>query len=127
MREDALLKRLVVVNLLTSGGHFLHNAIFLNSYPGPLWIPGPGVVVAVWLVVATALVLGYRAHTKGRSIRAAIGISVFGVSCLAVFGHYLYGSPAHFDVPTNALILLEGGAGVTLLVYYFGFGRRPRR
>jgi flagellar basal body rod protein FlgG len=53
MREDALLKRLVVVNLLTSGGHFLHNAIFLNSYPGPLWIPGR-VVAQLRIAQATA-------------------------------------------------------------------------
>ena len=118
-----MLKTLVIVNLCASGAHFLHNAVFLDSYPGPLWIPGAWFVVVVWLLVAGALVRGYLWHTQGRSKRATLAIGAYCASCILVFGHYLYGSPRDFDLLTNVLIVSEGAAGTALLLYFLGWVR----
>jgi len=118
-----MLRRLVAANLITSGAHFLHNAVFLDAYPGPPWITGPWFVVVAWCVVASVLVQGYRWHRDGRGGRALAAILAFSASCFFVFGHYLYGPPADFDLITNALIFAEGIGGAALLVYYLGWGR----
>lgn len=122
-----MLNRLVLVNLATSGAHFAHNAVFLDSYPGPPWIAGPTVVVAAWLGLAATLLLGVRWHRLGRVWPARIAIGIFGASCLLVFGHYAYGSPSDLDLLTNLLIVLEGSAGFVLIVYFAALELRPRK
>jgi hypothetical protein len=117
-RETPVLEALVAASLLASGAHFAHNAIFLSSYPGPTWIPGPGFVVAAWLVVAFVLVRGYSWHRSRRPTLALAALSAYTLSCVLVFGHYLYGRPSTFDLLTNALIFLEGISGVALFSYY---------
>jgi len=118
-----VLKRLVIANLLASASHFSHNALFLDTYPGPLWIPGPWFVVAAWLLIAAILVRGYFWHRGGQARKALVAISLYCVSCILVFGHYLYGPPRDFDLVTNILIILEGFAGATLLLYFVGWAR----
>ena len=115
-----------MVNLATSGAHFAHNAVFLDSYPGPPWIAGPAVVVVAWLGLAGTLLLGMRWHRRGRGWPARIMIGIFGASCLLVFGHYAYGPPSDFDLLTNLLIVLEGAAGLLLIVYFAVLELRPR-
>lgn len=122
-----MLKALVAANLLTSGAHFFHNALFLEAYPGPPWIPGPWFVVVAWFLVAAALLRGYFWHRSGDSRKALVAISLYCVSCIFVFGHYLYGPPSDFDLLTNVLIVLEGVGGATLLIYFIGWERRVGR
>ena len=119
-----MMKGLVVATLVASGAHFLHNALFLDTYPGPPWIPGPGFVGLAWLVVAAILLCGYHWHRAGQHGKALAAVSVYGASCLAVFGHYLYGPPSELDLLPNVLIVLEGTSGIALLVYFVGWGRR---
>lgn len=118
-----MLKGLVFANLLASALHFLHNAVFLERYPGPPWIPGAWFVVALWFVLAAVLVRGYRWYRAGDSRRALVAIGLYCLSCILVFGHYLYGSPRELDALTNGLIVAEGVAGVTLLVYFVTVSR----
>jgi hypothetical protein len=83
-------------------------------------------VVVAWILVATSLVLGYRWHLRGKPGPASVGITIYGASCLLVFGHYVYGSPGDFDLLTNLLIVAEGIGGLVLLAYFFGMAsRRP--
>lgn len=119
-----MLKGLVAANLVASGAHFLHNAVLLDSYPGPLWIPGPWFVVIAWCFVAAALVLGYTWHRQGKVKRAFLAVTAYCVSTFLVFGHYLYGSPRDFDVLTNVLIFAEGISGMALFVYFVGWSQR---
>lgn len=112
-----MLRTLVAANLVASGAHFAHNALFLDRYPGPTWIPGPGFVVVAWFVVASALLLGYRWYRRGKRRQALVALTAYCVSCFFVFGHYLYGAPGAFDVLTNALIVTEGVAGIVLFAY----------
>ena len=86
------LEVLVMGNLLASLGHFTHYAVFLDRYPGPPWIPGPGFVIGAWCV-----------------------------------GHYLYGPPSGFDVLTNLLTVLEGVAGLLLLLHFVPLVLRAAR
>lgn len=118
-----MLKVLVIVNLFASGGHFLHNAVFLDSYPGPDWISNPWMVVAAWFLVAAVLILGYRWYRRGDLAKASVAIPAYCVSCFFVFGHYVYGSPLGFDLLSNVLIFGEGLAAAALLVYYIGWAR----
>jgi len=121
-----VLKSLVIVNVCASGAHFLHNAVFLASYPGPHWISNAWMVIASWFVVVGVLVVGYLWHRKGHLRRATVAFSFYCLSCFLVFGHYLYGAPSHFDALTNVLIFGEGLAGAALLIYFLGWAsRRP--
>ena len=126
-----MLKALVIASLVTSGAHFLHNAVFLESYPGPPWIPGAWFVVAAWFIVAAILVQGYLWHRNGHPRKALVAVSLYCASCVSVFGHYLFGPPHELDLLTNLLIVLEGVGGSVLLVYFVGWARRdmdaPRR
>ena len=112
-----------MANLFASAAHFMHNAVFLETYPGPSWIPGPWVVVTAWFVVAAVLVRGYSWHRQGEPKRALVAVVAYCISCIFVFGHYLYGPPSDFEVLTNLLILMEGIAGFVLLLYFVGWGR----
>jgi len=118
-----VLKALVIANLVASGAHFLHNAVFLETYPGPPWIPGAWFVVLAWLVAAAALLRGYSWHRAGDPGKALVAISLYCASCISVFGHYLYGPPRDFDLLTNVLIVLEGVGGSVLFVYFVGWAR----
>ena len=112
------LRGLVIASLVASAAHFFHNALFLETYPGPPWIPGAWFVIAAWLLIAMILVRGYFWHRAGHSRRALVAVSLYCGSCISVFGHYLYGSPRDFDLLANLLIILEGLSGGTLLVYF---------
>jgi len=113
-----------VASLTASAAHFLHNAVFLAEYPGPPWIPGPWFVIVAWLCVATVLLAGYAWHRRGRAGRAVVAVTLYCLSCLLVFGHYVYAPPADFDLLSNALIFSEGTSGMVLWVYFIGWGRR---
>ena len=117
------LKPLVVANLLASGAHFAHNAVFLDAYPGPLWIPGPWFIVGVWCVIAGLLVRGYMWHREGKARRALAAVWTYCASCFLVFGHYLYGPPRAHGLGANVFIVLEGVAALVLLVYYVQWAR----
>ncbi len=113
-----MLELLVVANLLASGAHFAHNAVFLDTYPGPPWIPGPWLVVGVWCVIAALLVRGYAWHLEGKRTRALAAVSTYCTSCFLVFGHYLYGPPRAHAMGANVFIVLEGAAAIVLFAYY---------
>jgi hypothetical protein len=116
---------LVVLNLLASGAHFAHNALFLDTYPGPLWIPGPWFVVGAWCLVAALLIRGYTWHRQGKATHALVAISTYCASCFLVFGHYLYGPPRAHAMSANVFIVLEGAAAMVLLFYYVMWAPGP--
>ncbi len=114
----------MVASLLASAAHFGHNAMFLDQYPGPPWIPGPRFVVGAWCVIALVLVSGYRWFRAGKFTLGLVAVGAYSLSCLLVFAHYLYGPPSQFDALTNALIFLEGASGVALFAGYAQAFRR---
>ena len=122
-----MLKPLFVLALVASAAHFGHNALFLDTYPGPPWITGPGMVVVAWLIAAAIGVLGYRWHRRGHRTKALLALGAFCASCLLGFGHYFYGPPSPLDLLTNALIVCEGIAGAALLLYVLFDFVRPAR
>ena len=119
-----MLTALVTANLLASVAHFAHNAVYLESYPGPDWIPGPWFVVCYWLVAAAVLVSGYAEYRRCRSKAGLAGMGAYCLSSQLVFGHYLYGAPRDYDLLTNSLIVLEGVFGMALLIFIVGLARR---
>jgi hypothetical protein len=112
--------RLVLLNLVTSAAHFAHNAAYLETYPGPPWISGPGVVVAAWLGIAGVLLLGYRWFERGHRAKALGAIAIFSVATMLGFAHYLYGAPSRHHTGANVTIVCEAVAGAVLLVYSLG-------
>ena len=120
-----MLEKLIVASLIASGGHFAHNAIYLDTYPGPPWIPGPWFVVVAWCVVASVLILAYRWHRGGRPGPALAAFTAYSASCVLVFGHYLYGPPRDLSLVANGLIWAEGASGVSLIAYYTTRARHP--
>lgn len=112
-----MLKALIVANLAASAAHFAHNAIFFEGYPEPEWIPGGWFVVLVWLIIAPALVLGYRWFVRGSRIQGLLAVLFFCSVSLLGLGHYLYGSPSELSFLTNFFILTEAVAALTLMVF----------
>jgi hypothetical protein len=95
--------------------HHAHNAEFLADYPGmPEWL-SRGTVYAVWAGATALGVLGY--------VLVRLGRRVIGLSLIALYGAYGFGSLAHYWLAPpaahggamNATIALEVAAAAWLV------------
>ena len=116
MHRDRALLTFMIVYGTTSLAHFVHNAVYVDTYPNlPAWITPP-VVFASWLVIAGTGALGYCLYRRGS--RAA-GLLVIGLFALMGFGgldHYVVAPVSAHSMAMNATILGEVIAASVLLV-----------
>jgi len=91
---------LLVATLITSGIHFVDNAIRLDLDPGPAWFT-PAIVLLAWLVMPVLAFAAYRSGSRA----ALVGYGLLG---FAGFAHYL---PPHIHaVPMRCLVTIVGEA-----------------
>jgi hypothetical protein len=97
--------------------HFVHNAVYIQSYPNlPKWITPLG-VYASWCGIAAIGVLGYWLF---RRISPVLGLLVIAVYALLGFGgldHYVVAPMSAHSIAMNATILVEVAAASVLLVF----------
>ena len=126
MHGDRALVTFMIVYGTTSLAHFVHNAVYLDTYPHlPAWIT-PVVVLASWLVIAGTGVFGYCLYRWGSR---AVGLMVIGLYALLGFGgldHYAVAPVSAHSTAMNATILGEVIAASALLVVIVRTGASSR-
>lgn len=122
--------RLVPLVLIAYAGagflHHMHNARFLERYPGmPGWL-SPAVVYGAWLTATAIGVAGYVLWRRGQrwfGIGLLAAYAVYGLDSLA---HYWLAPPSAHSLGMNVTIWLEVAAAAALLAAIFIRGRRVR-
>lgn len=105
---------LVLLHAATSLLHFVHNAVFLDSYPNmPAWI-SPAGVYGVWLAEAAIGAAGLWFWLRGRTAGLAM-IAVYAVLGLAGLDHYTLAPMSAHTIAMNTTIWLETATGIALL------------
>jgi hypothetical protein len=117
MRRAHTLLLLMIVYGAASLLHFVHNAVYIQSYPNlPTWITPLG-VYASWCAIASVGVLGYWLFLR---ISRPIGLVLIAVYALLGFGgldHYVIAPMGAHSIVMNATILAEVVAAAVLLIY----------
>lgn len=110
------LAALVWMNLVASALHFADNVVHYDAYPEPRWISSGHVVDVLWFAITPLLLAGAWYRARGPAMLGRLLLAAYGVLSFGALGHYFYGSPASMSLRMNALILLEAGAALALLV-----------
>ena len=87
-----------------------------RDYPEPMWITGPHVVDALWVVITPLLAAGWWLARHDMRWRAVGVLWLYGVLSMLVLGHYLYASPATLSLRMNFLIVLEAVVAFLLIL-----------
>jgi hypothetical protein len=115
MNRAHTLLPLILIYGAASLVHFLHNAVYLGSYPNmPAWLTPLG-VLASWLVVAATGVVGYWLLRKGWTAAGLIAIALYAVLGFDSLAHYTLAPVSAHSWAMNATILFEVTAASALL------------
>lgn len=106
--------------------HHMHNAQFLERYPGmPGWL-SPAVVYGAWLIATAIGVAGYvlwRREQRWFAIGLLAAYAIYGLDSLA---HYWLAPPSAHSLGMNVTIWLEVAAAAALLAVIFVRGHAVR-
>ena len=99
--------------------HFIHNAVFLNSYPNmPDWISPGGVFGALASVTAIGI-LGYLLFVVGFRIAGLIVIGVYAAFGFDGLAHYSLAPVSEHTTTMNLTIWLEVATATLLMSIVF--------
>ncbi len=99
--------------------HFIHNAVFLNSYPNmPDWISPGGVFGALASVTAIGI-LGYILFVVGFRIAGLIVIGVYAAFGFDGLAHYSLAPVSEHTTTMNLTIWLEVATAALLISIVF--------
>jgi hypothetical protein len=126
MSRAHMLLLLMIVYGAASLLHFVHNAVYIQSYPNlPMWITPLG-VYASWCAIAMSGVVGYWLY---RRVSQPAGLVVIALYALLGFGgldHYVLAPMGAHSIAMNATILTEVTAAFALLGFVAAQSFRPR-
>jgi len=116
MNQDHGLLPLILFYGAASLVHFLHNAVYLGSYPNmPAWLTPFG-VLASWLVVAGTGAVGYRLLRKGSTAIGLAVIALYAILGFAGLDHYAVAPVSAHSLAMNATIVIEVITASVLLI-----------
>jgi len=96
--------------------HYVHNAEYLDAYPGmPAWLT-PARVYGAWLGVTAVGVCGYFAFRAGHALGGLILLAIYGALGLDGLGHYSLAPMSAHSPAMNLSILLEAVTAAALLL-----------
>jgi len=120
MNRNHRLLTLILIYGAASLVHFLHNAVYLESYPNmPVWLT-PLRVLASWLVVAGTGAVGYWLVRKGSTAAGLAAIALYAAFGFASLDHYAIAPVSAHSLAMNATIVAEVVAASVLLVAIAG-------
>jgi RsiW-degrading membrane proteinase PrsW (M82 family) len=97
-RSRSVLKWILAASIVSTGLHYTHNFIAIDSYPdGP--VSGAVTQVAIllsWPLLTAIGLLGYRFYVAGRLPQAHACLIAYSFTGISTLGHFIYGSP---DIP----------------------------
>ena len=104
----------MLLYLLASLAHFLHNASELQHYPHmPPWLSGTAVMGA-WLALSALGALGYWLYRSVSTSWGLLLIALYGLCGLDALAHYAVAPFAAHTLAMHATIIGEALAGVAL-------------
>ena len=116
MTRDQPLLTFILLYGATSLAHFIHNAVYLESYPNlPTWLTPLG-VLASWLVIAGIGAVGYWSFRKNRPALGLGMIALYAALGFAGLDHYTLAPASAHSWAMNATILGEAVGASALLV-----------
>jgi hypothetical protein len=123
-----VLKWLIAFSVVSTGIHFTHNFIQVDSYPSELVPPAVVQVVIVlsWPVLTAIGIRGYRLYRDGRLREAHVHLAAYSVLGITTLGHFLEGTP---QIPPFffATIFTDGLAGLSILAFVLLSARAERQ
>jgi hypothetical protein len=96
--------------------HFVHNAEYLNDYPGPPASWSRGAVYIAWLAMTAVGGVGALLVYRGYELLGLILLALYAALGLDSLGHYVMAPlPAHTAMMNSTILLEVGAAGLVLL------------
>ena len=113
-----LLRGILAFSVLSTGAHYSHNFVEMDSYPGG----GPVVQVLIvlsWPILTAIGLHGYRLYVQGRYHDAHVHLLIYSFTGLITPLHFLSGSPdiAPFWYATIFTDFLAGAAIVAFVAW----------
>jgi hypothetical protein len=115
-RSQSILKWILAASIVSTGLHYTHNFIAIDSYPdGPVSAAVTQVAILFsWPLLTAIGLLGYRLYSRGRMREAHACLLTYSFTGISTLGHFIYGSP---DIPVffYATIFTDGITGFAVL------------
>ena len=127
MDHPRTLLRIMILYAVASLLHFVHNALYIQSYPNmPTWITPFG-VYASWCGITATGVLGYWLYQSGSRAAGLLVIALYALLGFGGLDHYAIAPIRAHTAAMNATIFAEVSAASTLLVFVAYSYLRDRR
>jgi hypothetical protein len=115
----AVLRALLVASIVSTGLHFTHNFVEVDSYPQTDLVSNGATQVAIlvsWPLLTAVGLIGYRLYSRRRYAAAYGCLGAYSLLGIASLGHFVAGSP---DVPAfwYATIFTDGIAGLSIVAF----------
>jgi hypothetical protein len=115
-RALSILRWILAASIVSTGLHFTHNFVEIDSYPDDL-VSGKVVQVAIlvsWPLLTAIGLIGYRLWAEGRYQQAHACLVAYSFLGISTLGHFLDGKP---DIPAFffATIFTDALAGAAVL------------
>ncbi len=120
-RKSCLLA-LIILNILVSLGHYIHNIVFLPHYHEPTWIT-PALIDSLWFVMTPLSGIGYVLYTQEKFKLAYRWLYSYCAFSLLVLGHYVITPIWTLSITINLVIFSEAFAAMVLGFYIFWLQR----
>ena len=106
--------------------HHMHNAQFLDRYPGmPGWLP-PAAIYGAWVIATSLGLVGYFLWRRGQRLLGFGLLAAYAVYGLDSLAHYWLAPLSAHSLGMNVTIWLEVAAATALLAVIFSMGRAVR-
>jgi hypothetical protein len=105
---------IVVLNLISTWLHYIHNAIFLADYPGPAWFT-PQMIIVTVAVMSTIGLLGYWLYSRNVLTWAYFCLGLYSITSISSPGHYLFPMAVPMSDVMHILIWLDACSGSSLI------------
>jgi hypothetical protein len=122
-RRLAVLRVILAFSILSTAGHYAHNFVEMDSYPGG----GPVVQVLIvlsWPLLTAIGLYGYKLYKQGRLRDAHVHLLIYSLTGLITPLHFVYGSP---DIAPfwYATIFTDFLAGASIVAFVGWSASRP--
>lgn len=125
--KRGVLETAMIVYGFASLMHFVHNGVYLESYPNLPASITVGAIIGSWLGIASIGVLGYVFYRIGSVRLGLLLIAVYAALGFDGFAHYGVAAMSAHTAAMNLTIWSEAIAGLLLLVVVTVQGLRANR
>lgn len=112
--SQQVLLGIVILNLISTWLHYVHNAVFLDCYPGPAWFTPQMIIITVAVMSAIGL-FGYWLYSQHIFSWAYLCLGLYSITSISSPGHYLFPIASLMSMTMHGLIWLDACSGILLI------------